>query len=404
MRAGAGIAAVAVLGGSLQIGCERCSRRDAPNGAGPSAAASSVKLDVPKAPLVKTGTVSKLDVAKGIGLPANCRVEFPIRTIPVGSRDLRFGSTRSHLFEIALLEQKGDTLAASSIFNFESGKSMPSPWLRADAPPPWDRASSGWFAGLIKPKEGTVHSAAFWRSAGPAKPGVDGDQMEIADLACDGDTCAMLTSLARESRAPGASLAWSDGHAPVHIATPAAAPWQPLSIVSLSAQDHQATVALQADGSVMLWSITGSSAKAGGKLVAPHGIYDVVDSEPPLVIAPGIAPKDKCQDGHFPLRAHRIGGASAGFNVSGAPHGVYARPLSGGAIVAWIAPATCRLTERTTVGAILLDPAGKPIGSPMVVAEANGFAISTQGDRVALWLLAGQQLKHLTARCNLSSQ
>ncbi len=402
MRAGIGIVAAAVLGGSLQLSCERCSRRSAPTG--PSATASSVDLDVPKTPLVKTGKVGKQHVAKGIGLPANCRVEFPIRTLAVGSRDLRFGSTRSHLFEIALLEQKGDSLAGSSIFNFETGKSTSSPWLRADAPPPWDRASSGWIAGLTKPKEGTVHSATFWRAAGFAKPGVDGDQMEVADLVCDGDTCAMLTSLARESRAPGASLAWSDGHPPMHIATPGIEPWQPLSILHLSAQDHKATVSLQADGSVILWSIAGSSAKAGGRLLAPHGIYDVVAARSPLVIAPAIAPRGKCRDGQFPLRTHRMGGETADFNVSGAPHGVYARPLSGGVIVAWIAPASCRLTERTTVGAILLDPTGKPIGSPMVVAEASGFAISTQGDRVAMWLLVDQQLKHLTARCRLPGQ
>jgi hypothetical protein len=390
-----------VVAGLLAIltpaACSRCEPKKKPIPPGPQ----GVQLDIVKVPPVALTNMQSLDAPTGFGLPAGCRVDLPIRSVPVGKRDLRFGATRSHLSELALLEVRDGALTASSIFDFESKKSQPSPWTLPDSPPPWDRATSGWIAGLTKAKEGSVHSAVLWRAGGPHRATVHGDQLTVSDVACDGNVCALLSTLAREARAPGATLSWSDDHPAAHIATAGDEAWEPLSIVRLSAKEHAADVALVAPGSVQLWSVSGAGARPGAKVDAVHGVYDVVQSAKAVVIAPGLSPAVQCQDGGFPLQVSVLGGAKHTVLASGAPHGVFARALSAGSIVVWIAPAACRLTEKTTVGATLLDASGAPVGSPMVIAEASGFALATLGDRVALWLLMDQRLVHLTARCKL---
>ncbi len=387
-----------VCAGLGQTSCKRCSRAEKPP---PKLVPRDVTLDIVKVPPVSMAGMQRLDAATGIGLPANCRVDLPIRSVPIGSRTLRFSASRSHLSELALLETRDGALVASSIFDFETGKSGPSPWTAADAPPAWDRTARGWVAGLTKPEEGSVHSAVLWRSGGPHRASVHGDQLALMDVACDGNVCGMLSSLARDAHAPGATLSWSDDHQAQHVTPPGDAPWEPLAILKLSAQEHTATLALAAPGAVQLWTVTGAGAQPGAQVDAPHGVYDVVQATKPVVIAPGLAPAAECQAGGFPLRASVVGGATHTIQASGAPHGLFARPLGAGAVVAWIAPAACRLTEQTTVGATLLDAQGAPIGSPMVVAEARGFALATRGDRLALWLLMHQRVVHLTARCEL---
>jgi hypothetical protein len=76
--------------------------------------------------------------------------------------------------------------------------------------------------------------------------------------------------------------------------------------------------------------------------------------------------------------------------------------LGKGAIVMWVAPVSCSRPDRTIVHAQLLDSEGQPQGAPMAVADASGFALASDGDRLSLWLRTEQGLRWIRGRCVVS--
>jgi hypothetical protein len=60
---------------------------------------------------------------------------------------------------------------------------------------------------------------------------------------------------------------------------------------------------------------------------------------------------------------------------------------------------SCQIRDRTIVHLLRVDEKGVADGSPMAVADASGFALATQGNRVSLWLRTKQGVTWIRAEC-----
>jgi hypothetical protein len=85
------------------------------------------------------------------------------------------------------------------------------------------------------------------------------------------------------------------------------------------------------------------------------------------------------------------------------PSQVITRKVPGGFVVAWLAPVSCRHDGQSIVRAFLVDEKGVPSSSTMAVADADGFALSTDGDEVDVWLSRRGELVWVRAACKASS-
>jgi hypothetical protein len=342
---------------------------------------------------------------RGIGLPVGCRAELPIHTAELPER-AHFVTASSALGWLAIGtgsdNPNGRTLEARALIDLESRRTGDLPWHELDAPPLVERASGAWLAALSAGNPGERQSALLWREAKPALELARGDRLEIADFVCSGDRCALLTTLARAAAAPGALVISgdprrTDGWQQAAIEPDPSSPWQPLSIARFDGGTSE--VALSDGRSVALWRVAASSPEKLGELAAPFGAWEVVMTPVPVLISAGASLDAGCRVDAFPLRLSAFGGASHEVTIGVAPHGVIARPITQGALVAWVAPVSCQLPERTVVHLLRVDERGAPSGAPMAVADASGFALSTAGNRVSLWLRTKSGITWIRAVC-----
>jgi hypothetical protein len=343
-----------------------------------------------------------LDSSRGFGMPQGCRLELPIRSAPLAPGRVRFMAAKSTLDELALAigSEANDTVARRGIVGLETGKVRDLPWEELERPPLVDRSSSGWVAAFTRGAESGVRSALFWHESSGVREIAQGDGLELADVACNRDQCAALTTLARPTRAPGATLLYGDGRGSlsrIDLEADPAKPWRPLAITRL--EGERKSVALALPDSVALWDIQGDRATKRHELSTPHGVYDVLHGDPPLFVGPGADASQPCKEDAFPLLALRPEQKEQRFAGQAAPESLIARPLTSGSILVWVAPVSCRMASRTVVHAMLLRADGAPASSPMSVTDALGFAVATRGEQVSLWLYTEQGLTWLRARC-----
>jgi hypothetical protein len=348
--------------------------------------------------------------SRGFGLPQGCRLELPVWHGETPQPALRFVTDPSTLGELALARPHGDGgAAASGIVEIGRSHVQPLPWAELAAPPIMARAGRGWVAAAAVTAQGS-RSALLWRSFSTNAELVSGDELDVIDLRCDGERCALLTTLARAAIAPGATLLIGHAGEPperwrrVDIAEKPGAPFRPFSILSFDGTGGRALLAMQARRTVSFWQVDGERAERRGALETPHGVFDVVKpgskaNASPVVIAPGSRLGGPCQKDEFPLVISGPGTAEHREVTQVAPDGLVARPLSQGAIVFWIAPVSCRITQRIVVHAMVIDSDGTPVSPPMSVGDATGFAAATRGDEVALWLRTQRGIAYLRGRC-----
>lgn len=387
-------ALIAVLA-TASTACSRCDA-SAPSGA---ADGGTVEVDLPAASPLVWPALEPRSSPQGIGLPEPCRAELPWHEADFGERRVRFVAAPHALDELALVELgDGERAAARGVRTLPAGAPRELPWT-VGAPPPLDVSARGWVAALTLPAADGERQAVLWREWGPALGLARGDQLVAEDVRCSGELCAVLSTLAQRTLGPGATLSFSDGAAPVAIEAPVDEAWRPLCIARLQASPARARVALTSPGKTALWEIADGRATRSEPLFdTPHGSYEVTDAPRSLVVAAGAPPDEPCVD-HFPIVVHGGQGGPLTLRASGPPRGVFARAVGELTLVAWLAPAACRLTERTVVTAVVLDARGRPRSTPMTVSEAQGFAIATRGDRFALWLLRGRRVAWVTGRC-----
>jgi hypothetical protein len=347
-----------------------------------------------------------LSTARGFGLPAGCRLELPIRSATLPAGMVRFVAAESTLGELAVATADGDGGDVRSAWlTLSPPRADPLPWTRLDEPPALARAEHGVVAARETQPEGALASALLWRGTNDELELVQGDQLSVSDLACDGPSCALLTSLARRASTPGATLSVGRARDAQSLwkrfdveADPGVA-WKPFAIVDFDGRARTAWLALVAKKQIGFWHWAGGRTEPRGTLPAPHGVYDVVFAAAPLVVAPAAPPDAPCGRDDFPIAVTALGSEPFQIQTQAPPDSVIARPIGEGAIVLWVAPVSCRLTSRTVVHAALLGKDGRPTGSVMSVADATGFAVATRGDELSLWLRTSQGIAWMRGTC-----
>ena len=402
------ISLLALLFGALSSSCKGCGEDSA---AGPDASAA------PSVPEHDAGRIGALawkaaTSARGYGVPGGCRPRLPVRRAVLPEGDARFLSARGSAEDLVVARGNAESKLVThrGIVSLGQGAWRDVPWRELESPPSMDRSDAGWLAALTAAREGSGAEAIVWREGRGATPtGVVGDQLTVADLACDRAHCAVLTTLARPTIAPGATVLFGRSNEPpsrwrrTDIEPSPDAAWRPSAIVSIDGSNGGVVVALESSGEAALWRTDAGGAKRLGRTPAPHGVLEHVATAPPVVVTPG-RPLDDCRTDRFPLSIRPTDGGNAfDLDAHAAPLSAIGRPLTDGALLAWVAPVSCRMRDRTVLYAVLLDRGGRPASSVMSVADAEGFALAARGDRVDLWLLQGSAIAWVQADCSASA-
>jgi hypothetical protein len=387
------------------LGCADCRARRSSADAAPSAGRPH-ELAVRPPPVIEPLKWQAHDEARGIGVPAGCQLELPIRHAKLPAADVRFIAPRSELGELALALAAPGTpnVSKAGLLVQGSTKVRALPWFELDRPPAFDRTPKGWVAAFPH-ASGDKNAPLLWSEYRDPSPLAGGDQLAVADVLCRGETCAVLTTLARAAAAPGATVHLvAPGLAATRVDVEAdpAVPWQPLSIVFFDGTE--ARITLKTPTAVAFWSVTKERATKLSELKTEFGVYDASSAERPLVAAPGASVSEPCKADQFPIRILGPGGKVHVVRSQAAPESLLIRALDRGALVLWVAPITCSNADRTVVYAALVDAHGVPTGSVMSVADAIGFAAATRGSELALWLRTKEGLSFVRARCGTNPE
>jgi hypothetical protein len=134
---------------------------------------------------------------------------------------------------------------------------------------------------------------------------------------------------------------------------------------------------------------------------APLGAYDVALGESPIAIAPGEHIDAECSKDGFTVKLIAPNGKAFDIDGQVPPETVVVRRLDGGFIVGWLSPTRCRTRSKQTARAFLLGRDGAPKTSTMAMTDADGFAISTHGSELDLWLARRGELVWAKGTCRI---
>jgi hypothetical protein len=365
------------------------------SGSGPASSASPRALEVPSAPgsvAPLTGPVWKpLSDASFIGLPQGCKLGRDAREAPMPQGAVRFTAPAEGSELVMAVDGDGnDTVEQAGILDGNGRPSASFPWTVLGNPPVALRTSTGIIAARTQESGGGLRSLVFVTPAGQLPTILEGDQLEIADALCNGSTCAVLTNFAAKSAVPGATLmigspsgassAWK------RVDFPAGEnEWSAFSIVNID--DASILVALSGHEKIGVWRVAEGRSTEVGTMNAPFGAYDVVLGDVPVAVVAGENIDAECAKDGFAVKLVTSNGKPSEIDAHVPPEAVVVRRLAGGFIVGWLSPTRCRLRSRQTARAFLLGRDGVPRTSTMAMTEADGFAMSTHGADLDLWLV-----------------
>lgn len=387
-------------------GCRGCSAPGRQSDAAATPAASSPLLPRVRVAALSPPRFLDSENSRGLGLPAGCRIDPPVRHAALQAEKLRFVAVPGVLDSLAMaVAGQGPAPARRGLVDLDRHERTDLPWDALDAPPALARSARGWVAALSRPAAPPLSRAVLWRQWTSPESLLEGDRLQVADLACAGDRCALLASLARRAEAPGATLLLGRADAParewkrIDVQAAPGSAVGPYSFAGFDPASAEGRVALAAPGSVELWRIGRGRAQRESRIATPFGLYAVAPAATAAAIAPGRNPRAPCTEDRFPLLVARGGAPPDTVVLQAPPTGVIAAGIGRGAIVAWMSRATCR-SKTLLVSALLLDAQGRPRGGPMVVEEASGFALATHGESLSLWLATDTGLDWVRGSCS----
>jgi len=339
-----------------------------------------------------------------IGLPQGCSVGSVVRRAALPAGSVRFSAPANGSDLVLAIDSDGDdTVERAGVFDAEGRPSATFPWTTLSAPPSMVRTPAGFAAVRIAESEGGLRSAELWVPKGRSQRLVAGDHLEIVDASCSGSTCAVLTSFAAESAGPGATLMVGDpmGRSSwKRIDFPGGDDeWVPFSIADVD--NTTVFVALSGQTKIGLWRVVDGTASHLATIDAPLGAYDIVLGDEPVVIAPGENIDGECTRDGFTVKLIAPNGKALEIDGHVPPETVVVRRLDGGFIVGWLSPTRCLTRSRQTARAFLLGRDGAPKTSTMAMTEADGFAISTHGSELDLWLAREGELVWAKGTCRI---
>lgn len=403
-RRGESLALVAAL---LLAGCQRCQSTDSHGDAADARATDRLGVGTPEK--LELPVWSSVDSHRGYGLPSGCRFDGAVKRAPMPTGTTRFIAARSALTSLALARAaegaaRPHPVSAAALIDFSNGTLLEAPWAELESPPLLERTNAGWLGAWTSRSVTGTTRALLWRGGSSAELLAEGDQLELTDAACVGETCVVLGSLVRAAAAPGASWLSGKATAPassfrrVDLDLGGDEPWLPLAIAASDAAGD-GWAALVSNQHVGLFRVRGASAERQPLIDAPHGAYDATVAGEPLVVLPGDRIDRPCGAEEFPLVVVNASGKRHELRTPAPPESVILRPLGSGALLGWVAPVSCQFIERRVVYLTLLGADGTPLSSPMAVADATGFSLSTSGARASIWLATSKELSWLRATC-----
>lgn len=366
--------------------CSRC-------GSSPPAAKDSgpTSFEVASPPKITAPDWKALPSTQGLGLPTGCRFEPPVQRATLPEGKLRFATGRHSLSSLVLALGKDDHVDQAGFVSLATRAVEPAPWGDLVAPPFFEKTKSGWFSAWID----TSDPARLLAFTGGDRANVlaEGDALGLADVACDGDRCVALTSLARTTRTGGATLSTTDGKR-WEIDAERDPPIEPVSILAFSGSDT--SVLMKSSAGFSIWNAgADGSFTERATTPSPHGVYDGAAS---WVAVPGAPPDRPCGREEFPVIVH-TGTRQFTLTTPAPPESLVLRALADKVLVAWVAPVSCQHLERRVVYVTLLGKDDKEPASPMAIADATGFALAADGERFSLWLANGREITWIRGRC-----
>ena len=386
-------------------GC-RSKSKDVPPKPSASADTAGVVPGFPVPPKVSAFTWRPLPDPGVIGLPSGCIVKGSMQRAELPRERVRFFSPVGSASELVVgTDEDGDgSVDRDAVFTAEGQPSRALPWRRLDAPPHFAKLKTGYLSLAVESIGGGLERAVLWREPGRLDPVAEGEKLEALDLACADGTCALLLTRAARTAGPGATVFVGDPDAPVSTWTRTDLPGEsagftPFSIVAL--RGKRAIVSLSAGPLFKVWSVEGGKAEPAGTITTPFGAYDVALGEVPFAVSPSRGLDEPCTVDRFSVKLITASGRTAEVEGQVPPTQVITRKIPGGFVVAWLAPVSCRHDGQSIVRAFLIDEKGTPASSTMAVADADGFALSTDGDKIDLWLSRRGELVWVRAACGV---
>jgi hypothetical protein len=418
-------ASILVLAVLLAGGCGRCTSKptsddkSAPE-AGPPEPVTLPELPKPPAPW----TFKPLRViggSTGVALPEGCTLRDKLVRATV-KPTTRFVAATHALGALVIADAEGDPPELTGVAGVllspdgPSHDATPVPWTSAASMPRIARSGAGaWLSAFSEPGDGKLTRVLLYRS-GKAELVAEGDRLAAVDLVCGEGRCALLTTRAATVAGPGADVwigraeepvsSWrrveilpaagdSDAH-PVGLARVDAAaggdaaPQGSGVIVALG--EGQEIAFFQADDP--------GGAREIGRVPAPHGVLDVAATPAPVALVYGNAiDEEGCAREGGKIRFERPGQPGLELRTHAPPLAGAIRPLGRGALATWLGPMGCG-APRKVVYAVVIDPAGKLVGSPMPVADAGSYAVAAQGTDVDLWIQHDEDVTWVRATCD----
>lgn len=303
---------------------------------------------------------------------------------------------------MAIDADANDSVERAGVLDGDGRPSATFPWTSLSAPPAMVRLPAGFAAVRTADGENGLRTEEIWLPPGRLQRLVEGDRLEVVDAACAASQCAVLSSFAARSAGPGATVmvgnateaSWK------RIDLPGGDDdWAPFSIAHID--DASVTVALSAHDKIAVWRVANGRPANVATIDTPLGAYDVVLGQSPIVIAPGESIDEECSKDGFTVKLLGPNGKAVAIDGHVPPETVVVRRLEGGFIVGWLSPTRCRMRSRQTARAFLLGHDGAPKSSTMAITEADGFAISTHGAELDLWLARQGELVWAKGTCHM---
>jgi hypothetical protein len=262
------------------------------------------------------------------------------------------------------------------------------------------------------PKASSPRSEVLLWRGGRAELVGAGNGFEVVDLACAAGYCALLTTHLGGVGALDAELRIGRPGTPV-------ASWRLVSIEpelgtepvpfriaaldpSTAGRPPQVRVVLDDRGELRFVEVgVDLEPKPLGELPAPHGALDASGLPAPAALTLRGAADERCQGAAGGVAFQELGSAGLELPSALVPLGGALRGIDGGTFVLFEAPLSCHGGGSMLYAAIV--PTGATTAqTPVAVAQADAYALSSSGSDVDLWVRQQDEVTWVRARCALA--
>lgn len=410
--------------------CSRCSSLTNASADAGDDAASEVKVvnvDVLAPPKPWTFERARIGPTfSGVALPTGCSMREPIVVAKVSSSS-RFVAVPHSLGTLVIADadmtDSPPRLVGVAAMQLDplgpTSNPVALPWVEAGAMPRMGRTTSGeWIAAYAEPSSGKLSEVFVYFDKAATSLG-EGDKFEAIDLSCNENECALLTTRMSQVSAAGADVWKGKPSTPVTswqrteiIPTAGDSDARPSCIARMdtpwTAPDgvsgRGAAIALAEGTDLVFWALDkdkgADKPRELGKIEAPHGIIDAtVLGRPVALVYAAPVDEEGCARLGGAMHLERVGADPIKLQAPAPPTNGTLRPLARGGLATYLAPMGCGMPRKVAYAVVLADD-GTPVSQPMPISDAASFAMTTQGEKVDLWVQRDEEVVWIRATCS----